>query len=200
MRAKTWIILGLILLGAYFWQGSGPITHEGLGQVAPMQPVQTDTAVGPFKYRDSYAIRPLADFRIEARVLSRKRYRFDRAASICPVDLALGWGPMSDDDVLSHLRISQSGRWFHWRDKTLPIPRQEIERHAANMHLIPANRKVDRAIKSARPGDVVRFEGHLVKVHGEDGWSWVSSLTRTDVGAGACEIVLVNAFQVMPRR
>lgn len=200
MRAKSWIFVGLLLLGTILWQQSGPITHEGKGQIAPQQPVQTDTEAGPFKYREAYSIRPLADFQIEARVLSRKRYRMDRPARISPVDLALGWGPMSDDAVLSHLRIWQSGRWFRWRyNKELPIPRQEIEHNAANMHLIPANRRIDRAIKSARPGDIVRFQGHLVKVNAEDGFRWLSSLTRTDVGDGACEVVFVQDFEVMPR-
>lgn len=199
MKAKTWILVGFVLLGAFLWHDSGPIVHEGKGQVAPHQPVQTDTAAGPFTYRGVFDVRPLADFQIEARVLSRKRYRLDRAARLSPVDLALGWGPMSDDELLSYLRISQSGRWFHWRYRTLPVPRQEVEHNAANMHLIPADRRVDRAIKSARTGDIVRFQGYLVEVVGEDGFEWVSSLTRTDVGAGACEVVFVKEFEVLPR-
>lgn len=194
---KPWVMIGLVLLGLYVWQDDRPITHEGKGQVAPQEPIQTETGAPQFTFRESYMVQPLADFRIEARVLSRRRYRFDRPAKICPVDLALGWGPMSDDEVLSHLRISQSGRWFFWRYQTLPIPRREIEKSAANMHLIPASPQIARAIKSARTGDIVRFYGHLVEVRGEDGWTWRSSLTRTDTGGGSCEIVFVQGFQIM---
>jgi hypothetical protein len=40
-----------------------------------------------------FKILPLAKFSIKARVLSRKRYYFGRAAKLVSVDLALGWGP-----------------------------------------------------------------------------------------------------------
>ena len=35
-----------------------------------------------------------------ARVLGTERYRFDRASELSLVDLALGWGPMSDTRAL----------------------------------------------------------------------------------------------------
>jgi hypothetical protein len=38
----------------------------------------------------------------------------------------------------------------------------------------------------------VRFKGYLVKVEAPDCWRWVSSLTRTNIGAGACELVWVE--------
>jgi hypothetical protein len=47
----------------------------------------------------------LASFDIRARVLARERYRFDRAADLSPIDLALGWGRMSESAVLDQLKI-----------------------------------------------------------------------------------------------
>jgi hypothetical protein len=104
---------------------------------------------------------------------------------------------MSEDEILKDIDISQPARFYTWRVKELPIPKKEISSHSANMHLIPANREIDEGIRDAGEGDVVSFRGYLVRVDGENGWSWRSSLRRDDTGAGACEIVLVEAFSVL---
>ena len=50
-----------------------------------------------------------------------------------------------------------------------------------------------------RPGDIFKFDGYLVEADGQNGYKWVSSLTRSDSGAGACEVVWVEHFGVAPR-
>lgn len=55
---------------------------------------------------------PLVEYSVRARVLSTERYWIDRLARIVPVDVALGWGVMSDTKVLEQLKISQNGRVF----------------------------------------------------------------------------------------
>jgi hypothetical protein len=127
-------------------------------------------------------------------VLSTEHYRHGREAELAPVDLALGWGPMAEDAVLEALDISQSGRFFFWRAEAFPIPRRDIETHSANMHMIPANPEIDRRLREVRAGDVIRLRGYLVRVEAADGWQWRSSLTRADTGAGACELVLLEAL------
>jgi hypothetical protein len=58
---------------------------------------------------------------------------------------------------------------------------------------------VRRALKKVRKGNVVRFSGSLVRVDAPDGWHWISSLTRKDSGAGACEVVWVKDFSIENR-
>ena len=58
---------------------------------------------------------PVAGFSIDARVLSREEYAVGREADLSPLDLALGWGPMRRDDVLSQLKISQGARFYTYR-------------------------------------------------------------------------------------
>jgi hypothetical protein len=103
---------------------------------------------------------------------------------------------MSDESVLERIDISQSNRYFHWRTDNFPIPRKEIETQASNMHLIPSNETIEKAIKQARKGEIVSFSGYLVRVDAEDGWHWVSSLSRSDTGGGACELIWVESFQI----
>lgn len=91
---------------------------------------------------DEYTITEVAKFQIKAKVLAKEKYYIDRGSDLSPIDLALGWGNMSDEGVLEKIEISQSGRFYQWRVKSFPIPRREIKTHSANMHLIPANDSV----------------------------------------------------------
>jgi hypothetical protein len=169
----------------------------GPGVLAAEDPVQHDLdAASPFDLK-GYRITPLADFRIRAKVLSREDYSMDEGAKLSPVDLALGWGRMSDEQVLEGIEISQSGRWYRWRSSNLPIPRQEISRHSANMHLVPANELIEDDIDAIREGQIVELSGHLIRADGDDGWHWVSSLTRNDKGGGSCELVYVRRARII---
>lgn len=183
--------------GIYYWHSNKPITYEGRGQIVKEQPVQKPASKAEFRFKEKYTIIPLADFEITARVLSGKRYRFDNESELAPVDLLLGWGVMSDDQVLSELELSQGSRWFFWHCKTMPVPRDQIEHNAANMHLIPENDDIEGAIKKVRTGNLVKFNGYLVSVIRNDGWKWQSSLTRNDTGNGSCEVVFVTSFSKM---
>ncbi|WP_457673290.1 hypothetical protein [Thiolapillus sp.] len=191
-------LAALLLLGFWYIFLREPVIHTGPGVLAPEDPQQFNIASPtPFEFEE-YLITPLADFSLEARVLSRKDYRFDRGADLAPVDLALGWGRMSDESVLESLEISQSNRWFRWSTREFPIPRREIETHSANMHMVPANDEVAEALDDVHKGNIVRLKGQLIKVENRaEGWRWRSSLTREDTGGGACELVWVQSLEVV---
>jgi hypothetical protein len=131
-------------------------------------------------------------FSLEARVLSREDYRFGREAELSPTDLALGWGPMTNDDVVDQIEVSQGNRWYHWRTERYPIPRADIESHSANVHLVPATEQASADLSRVRKDDRIRLEGRLVDVVADDGWRWRSSRSRTDTGNGACELMLLE--------
>jgi len=194
LHPVVWCIL--ITLGLIFSWPESDIRH-GPGQIAKKIPQQTllqDAQV--FNFGD-YQIHPQADFEIEARVLSRKNYRFDAGAELSPVDLALGWGAMSDETVLDQMDISQGARFFTWRVNEFPIPYEEIVNHSANMHMVPANKSIAKDLKRVKRGHVVRVRGKLVNISGENGWNWSSSLVRNDSGNGACELIWVESVQIL---
>ena len=120
------------------------------GQVAPNDPVQTRVDKAPLIRHDDYLIEPVARFEVEARVLGTERYRMGREADLSPMDLALGWGPMSDQSVLDHISISQFRRFYYWQTDRMPIPRGDIVRHSSNMHLIPADDEVRKNLLRVR--------------------------------------------------
>ena len=193
---KRLLLAVLLVWGGCSWWSSRAITHRPGVLVAQMPEQEQLAQARPFDYK-GYRITPLARFAVRARLLSREDYRFGREADLSPTDFGVGWGRMSDDSVLDKLEISQSGRFLYWRAKELPIPQREIETSSANMHLIPADRLIERQMARVRRGAIVELHGQLVRVDAADGWHWVSSLTREDTGAGACELFWVERLTIL---
>jgi hypothetical protein len=194
MRRFLWFTLIVLCVLLTYHTCSNREISRPPGVLAAEEPVQTPISDFPEIAYDGYRLKPLAAFEIKARVILAKRYWFGRASDLAPVDLALGWGPMSDQDVLKHLKFSQSDRFYFWRTETFPIPREVIESHSANMHMIPGSPEVEKKLKTLRPGHIVHVRGYLVEARGADGGRWTSSLSRTDKGRGACEIVFVESL------
>jgi hypothetical protein len=182
------MMIALAGIGYAQWQ-SGQRIKTGPIELAPEQ--TSDPNPLPFIHA-GMTLEPKAIYKIQAKLLSKKHYSFGDDATVMPWDFALGWGPMSREDVLKELDISQSGRFYfyHWSGLPPLAPRLIIE-SSANMHLIPATPAIEKILASARPGSAVELEGRLVDVVASDGRRWASSLTRSDTGAGAgaCEIM-----------
>ena len=121
------LILIVIVVIIYNWQFNTPtIIETNISDIFPVKyssklsinkpPIQKkiNKSKKYFEFED-YKITPLAEFQLAAKVLSSKRYRFGREADLSPIDLALGWGPMSNQKILDQLTITQSRRWYFWR-------------------------------------------------------------------------------------
>lgn len=183
-RAACLFVLALIVLGAAACRG--PDAAGDLAQVPALAqaPRQHDIAPEPLFERQGWRVVAVADYALTARVLGNERYRFDALADIVPRDLALAWGPAARDDVQAQLKTWQSGRWLHWRTRgtRLPLARGVLTRSMANVHIVPIDDSVEHVLARTAPG--------------EDGARVVrSSRTRTDSGAGACEVLLVTAVR-----
>lgn len=164
----------------------------------PAQPRQSPLPAGlaPFDFAGA-RVSPLAGLSLQARVLSRENYSLGPESRFSPTDLALGWGPMSEPGMADRLHVSQGGRWYRyrWGPGGPPMPPREIAVHSANMHMVPADSLVARELAKVRAGDLLKLQGWLIRIDDPSGWHWVSSMTREDVGDGACELVLVCAIE-----
>src|SRR5660397_42121 len=90
-----WVIVPLIVFCIWkVWPARA--LHVPPGSVAPDAPLQVGVSAKTIHRQEQYDLIVLADFDIEARVLSKTLYHSGREADLSPVDLALGWGAMSD--------------------------------------------------------------------------------------------------------
>lgn len=201
MKRGHALLLAICLAGAlWHWHTREPTpVVRAPGVLAPDPPRQRDIGKTATLRHGDFELTPLAEFSAQARLLSRLSYRHDEGAALAPLDFAIGWGRMSDTAVIEQLGIEQGARFFtyRWEDQP-PIPPEEIVRSATNVHLIPADIGVERALARLRAGQVILLEGLLVAARRSDGWQWRSSLSREDSGDGACELLLVRRAASLP--
>jgi hypothetical protein len=185
-------LLAIVLAGFAYIYFHRPLSYPA-GVLVESEPQQIALSDGeaPIEHGE-YHLKPLARFSLDARILHRKTYGYDRGAKLVPVDLAVGWGAMSDQSVLDRLKISQSMRFYWYEYQSPPIPKEQIISHSTNLHVIPATPAIASFCKSVRQGELVHLEGELVEATGPEIGTWRSSLTRTDTGNGACELMLVE--------
>jgi hypothetical protein len=154
----------------------------------------------------AHAVRltPRATYAITGYAVDTSRALLDEWDFVMPMDLALVWGPVADPEVLRHMKFHLSGRYVSWwHDGSPPFPGQGVvEAHVANHHLVPASDEVAREMKRIRTGDRVTLRGRLVDVEirdrdGRTAFRSRTSLSRDDVGSGACEQVWVEAVEVV---
>jgi hypothetical protein len=197
--SKLWLLLlAVVLLG--YWEFTRPHASAAGDPVDwSSEPVQEPTERPPFEIetrKGKVALDPRASFDVSAIVASDEHYRFDDGAFLVPVDLVMTWGKLSEEPYKSKVSYGQITRYYFWRTSATDLDPHYIQTHSANMHMIPADDNVRRALLSVGSGDQVRVQGLLVNAKRDDGFYWNSSLTREDDGPGACELVWVEEIQI----
>jgi len=196
MKNALYVLLVMLLI--LFWRdwAAREIIHEP-GVLVPSAPKQQNLVAGQTLHMDGYRLTLRAAFDIQARVLSRKNYWWGSESDLSPLDLALGWGVMSDQAVLDRIEITQGSRWYFTRyEFPAPISDREIITHSSNMHMIPANDWVRKKLKTIRRGNILQLKGSLVDVDSESGFNWHTSMRRDDTGNGSCEVFYVEEVYI----
>jgi len=195
---KKVLYLSLILLAFFAWRdwGRREIVHEP-GVLVPELPRQRNLEGADPLLLEGFRLNRRAEFVVRARVLSREDYRWGRESDLSPMDLALGWGVMSDQAVLDRITITQGTRWYFTRyELPAPVTDRTIINNSSNMHMVPANSWVLKKLKETRRGDVVRVKGFLVDVTDDSGFRWRTSMRRDDTGNGSCELFYVEDIYI----
>ena len=194
---KKGLILSAILVGilVYIFYPETVITFPA-GVTAPDQPKQININGTKEWKLDDYKFKALAEYQIKARVLSRNNFSTGKESELSPFDLALGWGPMSDQSIIDKIDISQSNRWYHWQADVLPIPVREISLNSANVHIIPKDETVAEKFDKVYKGSLIEMKGYLVEITKADGWRWKSSVKRNDTGGGSCELFWIEDLMI----
>lgn len=204
---RYWLLFLSLMLGGLSvnrWvAGGGQLGARGAVDATtyPRQVSLAQDEITPIVWEQgnyTWTVTPRARYRIAGRVLSQKGYDEDWQSEIVPLDLALAWGELSDPQVDQWIEWWQDGRWYRYRWLAdSPFQGETINRYSANVHIIPATNKVAAALRRVEPNDRVLLEGYLVDVlaHKSDAseiWQLNTSLSRSDTGDGACEILYVK--------
>jgi hypothetical protein len=190
LRAVGALLLMTLTVAALAACSRGRDVVLGPGVMAPHAPEQI---AAPERVRElaGHRLRTRAGFSITAKLLSKRRYRWDEMAAVVPWDFALAWGAMSDEALLAGTRLAQGDRRMFWHLYDVPLPLSLIERASANVHLIPASTAIEEQLDRVPTGAVVTLRGELVDLFFPDGRVIPTSVSRHDRGDGACEILYV---------
>jgi hypothetical protein len=176
--------------------------------ITASEPVQEPTDRGPFTTGiDGYTYRlvPRAAYDISGLVVSRHRgdallNLYHKADPGNIEDVCVVWGEPITNGSYRAVTYS-SGEFtcsYEWSGSVAP-PFNPAK--LANNHLVAADGAVARRIRALRVGDQVRLRGLLVDYtvtrDGSELFSRRTSLTRTDTGNGACEILYATDVSVI---
>ncbi len=113
-------------------------------------------------------------------------------------DVCVIWGRNVETGVYERMRFRNRDFTCYYRYPDRETGQLFSERCLSNNHLLPDGPLVADAVRKARKGDQVRFKGWLAS-YGVKGAPYQrrSSVTRTDRGNGACEVVYVAEFEIL---
>jgi hypothetical protein len=204
-----WIfrILLITWVATYFLTDRLPSAEE-ISPELYSEPVQQ--AIDPQQFNIVYkdqvtSVTAVADYEIRGLIVSHNDpdvwYRFDLShdeKSIDTRDLCIIWGDNLKTHKFAKVSYKNNDYSCSYRYKYNDTGFNDAQ--LSNNHLITDNPAVRDTISSLNVGDQVYIKGKLVN-YSEGRWSNFvrkSSLTRSDKGMGACEVIFVEEIKVIP--
>lgn len=170
---RTLLSILLVVAGVIFYEWMRPVGQPP-GVLAPDPPAVSAAPQEkpPVFERDGHVMTGLARFEAKARLVSIQRYGRDRQAKIAPLDLVLGWGPMSDIGSYRGVDVGQTERQLVFETYDPKLPRETVAAHLVNLHVVGADADIDARLRELRRGSIIEIAGWLVEVRAGDGWRW----------------------------
>ncbi|MCK7575727.1 MAG: hypothetical protein MZV65_07410 [Chromatiales bacterium] len=207
---QLFLLLFLASLGLAIW------SHWKKDQFPPpefydlerlVEPRQTRTLTEPFEIEAEgirYRIEPKFDYELDGVVVSLHDsdvfwdiyHTKDWQDFINIRDLCVVWGENVASDVFRAMRYKNS-TWTCWISTDDPQAARDFAwNQLSNNHLLSHIGLVQKAIKSAEIGDQIHLRGQLAAYSHDGGFQRGTSITRNDMGNGACETIHVEDFRI----
>ncbi len=193
--------LGALVLG-YWRRGALPEVGRLAAGLAS-EPLQGPTDRRPFtiNYEGvAYEVAPVAAYDLTGIVVTHNDITAigdddHDETSLDTKDLCVVWGQNVASGHFRHADFWSNDWSCHWQYSG----EQRIDSASiSNNHLITDSDAIRSQIGSVRVGDQVRFQGLLVN-YKHPSWTRMrrTSITRTDVGGTACEVVFVESIELL---
>lgn len=166
------------------------------------EPIQKLVQHKTIKFK-GYILRYQASYDIKARVVHAKRYNWDNLSNLITHDFGVVWGKISKTDIFNLFTWNQRNRFLIYAIRQDYIQKiggkKYINSHIANIHLIPKNWIIESKLNKVKSYDIIEIKGYLVDIYYKNHVVY-TSLSRTDTGPGACEVILVNNVKIIHSR
>lgn len=167
------------------------------------EPIQVETS-GSFEevahgYNLTYTKK--ANYTITGKVVEKHYYMpYNLINKLCRFDLGIIWGPLLTTDLDGLMTFKNNGKRFLTYKYSSELvgklgSKEAVINSLSNNHVIHSSEHVLKLLRNIKKGDYIQIEGYLVDLvyekNGNKG-NWSSSVSRTDHGDGACEIIYVT--------
>jgi hypothetical protein len=201
----TWLLLLAIgLTGLAAVKRGAFVSHTAILPPLFQEPLQTPTARQPFAfpYRgETYLVHPVAEYELWGLVVTHNNIHsltdiYHDRSSVDTKDLCVIWG--------TNLTSDDFQRVAFWSEPwscgfSLPANLRFFPAQLSNNHLITSEQRLRDRIDDVRIGDQIHLKGLLVHYSSRrmpHAWR-KSSTTREDSGNGACEVIFVEAIDIV---
>jgi len=211
---KIILLIGVILLlVSYFKKNDLPQREQILSSLY-QEPSQIEIGMEPFQIEKgefTYQITPKYSYELYGLVVACYDSEnwldvFHKEDPLNTRDICVIWGDNLKTDVYQKMKFKHGEFTCYWEFK------QKIDSswyskfnssQGSNSHFLPKDDEIYKTTKEVAVGDQIYFKGYLVdySVESSDGGVRTrnTSITRTDVGNGACEVVYVIDFQILKK-
>lgn len=167
-------------------------------------PVQVETTGEIVKQVGGYEVKfnLKAAYTINALVVEKYYYApYKIENRLSRFDLGLVWGPLLGEELDEYMSFKNDGkRFLNYKYSNELVQklgsRDAVVDSLSNNHMVHADETVLKCLRDVREGDYIKIEGFLVYITMENDRQikhWDSSLSRTDHGEGACEVIYVTS-------
>lgn len=204
---KTTVIVPLFLIIAV----GTPVLFYGvlnMPQSTERLPDEIDTSGDPLqepytgkdiykKYGSTaYTLEPVATFKASVLVVSTKQY-FDDDKELIPLDVCVVWGEMALPHYRECISFEQGIRVCQViYIAACPFEESYLDTHFTNIHVIPGNENILKALKAIKKGQKVILEGFLVNIYRDGVLYKKTSMSRTDSVGAIYEILYVTQLRI----
>lgn len=209
MLFSKYLIVCAIVCGIGYWQSRKVPTKFTSPAILQKEPVQTGPSKPTFTMEANghrYQVDPVNDYEIWGLVVSDHHSDSWNDTShdswndyINTKDICVIWGANITNPYLDKLNFSHGSWTCYVQTKSSEAWQAFKVDKLSNNHLIPANINIQKLIEKSRVGDEIRMKGHLVNYNVDGGPFRKTSVIRTDMENGACEIIYVNEFETLAR-
>jgi len=205
LKAAMLLSLAAWLIG---WRQSYRLP-AGLELLPDLQqdPVQAPVREGAFEFDyagHTYVVEPLANYELWGLVVTHNDTRgigdiYHDGKSVDIRDLCVVWGDNADIEFLRNFSFWSNSWTCHIKTSSRRAFSEFNQLQLSNNHLLSPHSSVRRKILASSVGDQVHIKGQLVNYHrkGSADMRRKTSLTRSDTGNGACEVVFVDSFELL---
>jgi hypothetical protein len=184
------VVIGLFIFGVNEYRNFTKIYYDYIEPPIQISLSDAETILRSLDQGDA-SLTKMASYEVKAVVKSKKNYK-DEMYPLVPMDFVLAWDLLNKKAVDEHIKYWQKNRWYYYEcDSDSIVDLTFVQNNSSNHHLIPATAKVWDQLRKVRQNEYIELKGFLVNIN-YNGRALNTSLSRTDQGAGACEIMYVT--------